>query len=146
MPANKIRVDLSKNDGRRFAITFEGQFTRDEVLHILNSNGLLDDLPNGEQTTNNTVAPFSKNHSRFEKVQMTIQKNFQLIWFTSKDIQTNYEQTLQESISLSTVSTYLARMTKKGLLMRTGTGNSVKYKETPNSLQKVIKQTVKNKY
>ena len=52
--------------------------------------------------------------SRLEKVQLVIQKNFPLIWFSSKDFQSIYEQELKEPISLSTVSTYLSRMATKG--------------------------------
>ena len=70
--------------------------------------------------------------SRFEKVQLVIQKSFPLIWFSSKDIQSVYEQELKEPVSLSTVSTYLSRMTSKGMLLRTGGSNNLKYKTAPN--------------
>ncbi|MDR2707792.1 MAG: hypothetical protein LBB87_03480 [Nitrososphaerota archaeon] len=146
MPTRKIRVEMSENGGGRWAITFEGQIPRDKLLQILNCVDLLDDVPNSGQSVSSTSNTFTNTASRFEKVQMTIQKSFPLIWFTSKDVQTIYEQTLNETISLSTSSTYLARMTKKGLLMRTGTGNNVKYKVTPDSLQTAIKQHIKNKY
>ncbi|MDR0318548.1 MAG: hypothetical protein LBI09_00740 [Nitrososphaerota archaeon] len=145
MPTRKIRVELSENGGGRWAITFEGQIPRDKLLQILNCVDLLDDIPNGGQSISNTTNTLPNTTSCFEKVQMTVQKNFPLIWFTSKDVQTIYEQTLNESISLSTASTYLARMTKKGLLIRIGSGNNVKYKVTPNTLQTAIKQQIKNK-
>ena len=80
--------------------------------------------------------------SRFEKVQLVIQKNFPLIWFSSKDIQSIYEQELKEPVSLSTVSTYLSRMAAKGMLMRTGRSNSLKYKTAPN-IPQAIKQRIK---
>jgi predicted transcriptional regulator len=80
--------------------------------------------------------------SRFEKVQLVIQKNFPLIWFSSKDIQSVYEQELKEPVSLSTISTYLSRMTAKGLLLRTGGPNSLKYKTAPN-ISPAIKQRIK---
>jgi predicted transcriptional regulator len=80
--------------------------------------------------------------SRFEKVQLVIQKSFPLIWFSSKDIQSVYEQDLKEPVSLSTVSTYLSRMTSKGILLRTGGTNNLKYK-TANLSQATIKQRIK---
>jgi predicted transcriptional regulator len=80
--------------------------------------------------------------SRFEKVQLVIQKSFPLIWFSSKDIQSVYEQELKEPVGLSTVSTYLSRMTSKGVLLRTGGTNNLKYK-TANLSQAIIKQRIK---
>ena len=62
---------------------------------------------------------------------MVIQKSFPLVWFSSKDVQTIYEQELKEPVGLSTVSTYLSRMAGKGLLLRTGGPNSLKYKTAP---------------
>ena len=81
--------------------------------------------------------------SRFEKVQLVIQKSFPLIWFSSKDIQSVYEQELKEPVSLSTVSTYLSRMTSKGILLRTGGTNNLKYKTASNISQATIKQRIK---
>jgi hypothetical protein len=140
MSNRKIRVELSDNDGNRYTVAFEGQMTRDKVLRILDLVDLLGGTQNESIPQNNANKTVSNSFSRFEKVYMIIQKNFPIIWFTSKDTQTIYEQEQKESITLSTASTYLTRMTKKGLLMRTGTGNNVKYKVTPNSLQTVIKQ------
>jgi hypothetical protein len=85
----------------------------------------------------------SSSLSRFEKVRLVIKKSFPLVWFSSKDIQSVYEQELKEPIGLSTVSTYLARMANRGLLLRTGGSNSLKYKVTPNVPQATIKQRLK---
>jgi hypothetical protein len=145
MPTRKMRVELSDNDGNRYTVAFEGQMTRDKVLRILDLVDLLGGIPNDAQGVNNVDQVHPNPLSRFEKVYTVVQKNFPLIWFTSKDIQTIYEHELKEPISLSTTSTYLTRMTKKSLLIRTGTGNSVKYKIAPNSLQTVIKQQTQNK-
>ena len=81
--------------------------------------------------------------SRFEKVRLVIQKNFPLIWFSSKDIQSVYEQELKEPISLSTVSTYLARMTKRGLLLRAGESSNLKYKVAPQIPHATLKQQIR---
>jgi hypothetical protein len=140
MPTNKMRVEVYDHNGHRHSIESEGQITHDKALQILNIMQLLGVIPNESQTSTNSNNVLPTELSRFEKIQRIIPKIFPLIWFASKDAQLVYEQELKEPISLSTVSTYLSRMTKKGLLMRTGTGNSVKYKVAPNSLQTVIKQ------
>ena len=137
-----MRVELFDNDGNRYTIAFEGQVTRDKALRLLDIVELLGGTP-GESNTIN-VSPShsnSKSLSRFDKVQLIILKNFPLIWFSSKDIQIFYEQELKEPVSLSTVSTYLSRMVAKGILMRTGTSNNLKYKTAPN-IPSTIKQRI----
>ena len=143
MPARKIRVELFDSDGNRYTIAFEGQVTRDKALRLLDLVELLGGAPNeGPTVTSGPVLP-NRVLSRFEKVQMVIQKHFPLIWFSSKDIQSVYEQELKEPVSLSTVSTYLSRMTGKGMLLRTGGPNNLKYKTAPNLPQAAIKQRIK---
>ena len=105
---------------------------------------LLGSAPGENPNVNVGTALPNKALSRFEKVQMVIQKNFPLIWFSSKDIQSIYEQELKEPVGLSTVSTYLSRMSTKGMLLRTGGSNSLKYKTAPNiSNATTIKQRIK---
>jgi len=141
LPARKIRVELFDSDGNRYTIAFEGQVTRDKALRLLDMVELLGGVPGeGPVTASGSTLP-NRSLSRFEKVQMVIQKNFPLIWFSSKDIQTVYEQELKEPVSLSTISTYLSRMANKGMLLRTGSANSLKYKTAPN-IAPAIKQRI----
>ena len=142
MPARKMRVELFDSDGNRYTIGFEGQVTRDKALRLLD----LVELLGGSSSENPTVVGGTtlpnRTLSRLEKVQGVIQKNFPLIWFSSKDIQSIYEQELKEPVSLSTVSTYLSRMAVKGMLLRTGGSNNLKYKTAPN-ISPAIKQRIK---
>jgi len=142
MPARKIRVELFDSDGNRYTIAFEGQVTRDKALRLLDLVELLGGTPGEGPTVSTEPVMPNRVLSRFEKVQLIIQKNFPLIWFSSKDIQSIYEQELKEPVSLSTVSTYLSRMATKGMLMRTGGSNSLKYKTAPN-IPQAIKQRIK---
>ena len=143
MPARKMRVELQDSDGNRYTIAFEGQITRDKALRLLDLVELLGGAPSEGPTLNSAASLPNRVLSRLEKVQLVIQKSFPLIWFSSKDIQSVYEQELKEPVSLSTVSTYLSRMTTKGLLLRTGTGNNLKYKSASNIPQVAIRQTIK---
>ncbi len=142
MPARKMRVELFDSDGNRYTIAFEGQVTRDKALRLLDLVELLGSAPGEGLTTSAGNTLPNKVLSRFEKVQVVIQKNFPLIWFSSKDIQSIYEQELKEPVSLSTVSTYLSRMAVKGMLLRTGGQNNLKYKTAPN-ISPAIKQRIK---
>jgi hypothetical protein len=143
MPARKMRVELFDSEGNRYTIAFEGQITRDKALRLLDLVELLGGMPGEGAPAGAGGALASSNLSRFEKVRLVIKKSFPLVWFSSKDIQSVYEQELKEPIGLSTVSTYLARMANRGLLLRTGGSNSLKYKVTPNVPQATIKQRLK---
>ncbi|HKM59678.1 MAG TPA: hypothetical protein VJY36_02275, partial [Candidatus Bathyarchaeia archaeon] len=110
MPARKMRVELFDNDGNRYTIAFEGQVTRDKALRLLDLVELLGGAPSENPNSSPNSALTSSLVSRFEKVHVVIQKSFPMIWFSSKDIQSMYEQDLKEPIGLSTVSTYLSRM------------------------------------
>ncbi len=142
MPARKIRVELFDSDGNRYTIAFEGQVTRDKALRLLDLVELLGGAPGEGPTVGAGTSLQNRMLSRFEKVQLVIQKSFPLIWFSSKDIQSVYEQELKEPVGLSTVSTYLSRLTSKGILLRTGGPNNLKYK-TANISQATIKQRIK---
>jgi hypothetical protein len=143
MPARKMRVELFDSEGNRYTVAFEGQITRDKALRLLDLVELLGGMP-GETPAAGAVSNQAIGvSSRFEKVRVTVQKSFQLVWFSSKEIQSVYEQDLKEPISLSTVSTYLSRMTAKGFLIRNGGANNLKYKISTATPQAVIKQKLK---
>ncbi len=143
MPARKMRVELFDNEGNRYTIAFEGQVTRDKALRLLDLVELLGGMP-GEGAPSSAVNALTGNRlSRFEKVRLVIQKNFPLVWFSSKDIQAVYEEELKEPIGLSTISTYLSRMTNRGLLLRAGQSNNLKYKVAPSIPRATIKQKIK---
>jgi hypothetical protein len=143
MPARKMRVEIFDSEGNRYTVAFEGQITRDKALRLLDLVELLGGMPG--ESPNSIVGNSSTINvsSRFEKVRSVIQKSFPLVWFSSKDVQSVYENELKEPVGLSTVSTYLSRMASKGLLLRTGGPNNLKYKIMTSTSQAVIKQKLK---
>ena len=143
MPARKMRVELFDSEGNRYTIAFEGQVTRDKALRLLDLVELLGGMPGEGATSGAGNVLTSTNLTRYEKVRLVIQKNFPLVWFSSKDVQSVYEQELKEPVSLSTVSTYLARMTNRSLLLRAGEGSNLKYKVAPNIRRATLKQQIK---
>ncbi|MCS7095542.1 MAG: hypothetical protein N3F10_00480 [Candidatus Bathyarchaeota archaeon] len=134
MPARKMRVEIFDSEGNKYCISFEGNVTRDKALRILDIVELLGGLSIGE--TNNLNFQTIEN-SKYNKVLSLIQKHFPISWFSSRDIQNAYETEFKEPIGLSTVSTYLSRMVNKGLLLKTGNLNRIKYKTAPK-LQNVL--------
>ena len=143
MPARKMRVELFDSEGNRYTVAFEGQITRDKAMRLLYLVELLGGMPGGPQSSGAGNVSMVNTSSRLEKVRTVVQKSFPLVWFSSKDIQSVYEQELKEPISLSTVSTYLSRLATRGLLLRMGAANSLKYKISTSTPQAVIKQRLK---
>jgi hypothetical protein len=138
-----MRVELFDSEGNRYTVAFEGQITREKAVRLLDLVELLGGMPGEGAASGAGNVPASNNFSRLEKVRLIIQKSFPLIWFSSKDVQSVYEQELKEPIGLSTVSTYLARLTNKGLLLRTEGSNNLKYKAVLSVPQSTIKQQLK---
>jgi hypothetical protein len=124
MPARKMRVEVFDEDGNRYTITFEGEVTREKALQILNIVELLGGVHDTKGLKSNVIKV-----SKFEKTKAIIEKYFNFTWFSSKDVFKAYEQEFNELISLSTVSTYLARLVNRGFLTKQGPSHSRKYRK-----------------
>lgn len=140
MPARKMRVDLFDSEGNRYTVSFEGQITREKALRLLDLLELLGGMSGSEEKTKINPTFTAKEYSKYDKVRMIVQKHFPIIWFTSRDVQSFFEQEFKEPISISTVATYLARMVNKGILVKTGSPNRLKYKVAPTPPQVTLKQ------
>jgi predicted transcriptional regulator len=66
--------------------------------------------------------------SKIDKIRLVVEKSFPVGWFSSRDVQSTYEEEFKEPISLSTVSTYLSRMADRGVLIKNGTSNRRRYR------------------
>jgi hypothetical protein len=139
MPARRMRIELFDSEGNKYTIAFEGQITRDKALRLLDLVELLGGMPSGGA---NPEIPSTNKFSKYDKVRMLVQKRFPIIWFSSKDVRSAYEREFKEPISLSTVGTYLARLTDKGLLVKMRGSNRLKYKMTTSFPPATIKQHI----
>ncbi|MEM3458231.1 MAG: hypothetical protein QXN36_06510 [Candidatus Bathyarchaeia archaeon] len=142
MPARKIRVEVFDSEGNKYAVAFEGQITREKALRLLDMVELLGGMPTEPTNPSSNPAGVGNGFTKYEKVRTLIHKHFPIVWFSSKDVQTVYEQEFKEPICLSTVATYLTRLTTKGILTKTGAANSLKYKLTFNVPQATLKQQI----
>jgi hypothetical protein len=140
MPARKMRIELFDSEGNRYTIAFEGQVTREKAIHLLDLVELLGGVPSGGGNPGINVA--GSEFSKYDKVRMVVQKHFPIVWFSSREVQSVYEREFKEPISLSTVATYLARMTNKGILVRAGASNRLKYKTAPSFPQATLKKQI----
>jgi len=142
MPARKMRVELFDNEGNKYTIAFEGQITREKALRLLDLVELLGGMPSGGGNPGINPSIASNEFSKCDKVRMLIQKHFPIVWFSSKEAQSVFEQEFKEPISLSTMATYLARMANKGILVKAGTSNRLKYKVALSFPQAALKQQI----
>jgi hypothetical protein len=138
MPARKIHVELFDSEGNRYSISFEGQVTRDKAVRLLDLVELLGGAPEGSENLEFSPA-MARELSKYDKVRVTIQKHFPVVWFCSREVQTVFEQEFKEPIGLSTVATYLARMAGKRLLTKAGPPNSLRYKTATSAPQVGVK-------
>jgi len=124
MPARKMRVEVFDGEGNRYALTFEGLVTRDKALRLLDIVELLGGMPRAGSELDQRNSELSK----FDRVCHVVKENFPVVWFSSRDVQSVYEQKLEEPISLSTVSTYLSRMADRGVLAKNKMSNHQRYR------------------
>lgn len=119
-----MRVEVFDGGGNKYTVTFDGEVTRDKAIRLLDIVELLGGMPSVSPSQSETISELPK----LEKARLIVQRHFPIIWFSSKDVQSVYEQEYKEPIALSMVSTYLTRMAQRGILMKTGLSNSKRYR------------------
>jgi len=130
LPARRIRVEVFDDDGNKITISFEGQVTREKVLQLLDVVQLIGGAPASMSGVKQDISDLSK----IEKVKKVIARDFPVGWFTSRELQDAYENSLNEPIGLSTVSTYLSRLSSFGFLVRRGSAAKRRYKVNRSAL------------
>ena len=123
MPAKKMRVEIF-NDDDRYTITFEGQVTRDKALRLLDLVELLGGMPTVNADLQKSVSEMPK----IQKVRLAAEKSYPVGWFSSKKLQSEYEKQFNEPIRLSTISTYLSRLSDRGFFLKQGASNQLRYR------------------
>ena len=123
MPAKKMRVDVFDENGNRYTVTFEGKVTREKALRLFDIVELLGGV-HGKNEQKYEMTKFSK----IDKTKLVVEKDFPFRWFSSKEILAIYEKKYNEPISLSTISTYLARLTDRGFLIKKGSSYNRNYR------------------
>jgi hypothetical protein len=134
MPSRKMRVEVSDEDGNRYTVAFEGKLNREKALRLFDIIELLGGVHAEQRIQDNLI-----NISKFGKTKLVVEKNFPFVWFSSKEALKAYEHEFNENISLSTISTYLARMTDRGFLLRNGASHNRKYRVITGLVHDAVK-------
>ena len=132
MPARKMRVEVYDETGNRYTISLEGRVTRENALRVLDMVELLGGMRGVARD-----GTYTPELSKFDKVRLVAEKHFPLVWFSAKDAASVYQKETKEHASLSTISTYLARLSKRGVLVRTKNSNRVLYRLISAGLQEM---------
>lgn len=140
MPARRVRVELVDSDGNRYSISFEGQVTRDKAVRLLDLVELLGGMPAGPSNPGSNAPTAPSESCKYDRLQMIVKRHFPVVWFSSREVQSVYEQEIKEPIALSTVATYLSRMATKGVVLKAGAANKMKYRIAPRSPQPTLEQ------
>jgi len=121
LKTSRFKIEFLDEDGSRFTISIEGNVSRDKITRILDMIDFMGSL-SGEPEVEEV------GRTKFERVKKIVESRFHDSWFSSRDVKFAYEDEYGESIPLSTISTYLQRMHRNGLLQRSGSQNQHIYR------------------
>ena len=134
MPLKKMRVEVFDETGNKYKVSVEGSVTRKSALRILDMVELLGGIP---ALDSNPQKP--EGFSKIEKVKYIIEKHFLLIKFSASEAQSTYIQETGEQVDLSTMSTYLSRLSDRGILIKEKNSNKVLFRLVSEELRSFIK-------
>lgn len=121
MPAKRrIRLEMMDEDGDKVTLIFEGKVTREKLLQLADFVEL---YGGGEDSERISLA-----ENKLTRLARVIEKYYPISSFTSKDALESYVAEYKEPITLSTVSTYLARLADRGFLERVAGSQTIKYR------------------
>ncbi|MFZ3384667.1 MAG: hypothetical protein WA144_12145 [Candidatus Methanoperedens sp.] len=122
--ADEVQIHLVRDDGTRADAEFEGEFPVISAMKFIlaaSKTGTVVPPP----ITNNISG--SKTLTLKERLEMFLRFEYPRVWFTSLDVKKQYDS-VYGKIGLSTVSTYLARMSRENILIRRGNRNQREYR------------------
>lgn len=124
--ADEVRVHLVKDDGTKADAEFEGEFTVESAIKFILAFSrtrieIPSQFPVGYSSGETNTLTLK------ERLEMFLRFEYPGVWFTSLNVKKHYE-TVYGKIGLSTVSTYLARMSRDNILIRRGNRNQREYR------------------
>lgn len=118
----KLKIEFTDKKGAKYSFAVEGP-SKENILKLMDFIETISTKQPELPTSGNSVAD-----TNFNKVFGLVQNKFRFGSFTSSDVLEAYEQHFQLRSTLSTISTYLARLAERGLLTRSRNGSGWIYK------------------
>ena len=123
----KIRIEI-EDKGLKSTYEFETQSMerdalREKIVGYLAAANIFSESDESTYVSRD----YDSNGTLMNRLERFIGYEFPDSWFTSQELKERYE-TVADDIKLSTVSTYLSRMNRDGLLERKGNRNNRQYR------------------
>ncbi len=135
----RIRIEI-EDKGLKSVYEFEsqnmeGDALREKIIGYLTASGVFSEAEESAQASQ----AYDSGGTLMDRLEKFMRFEFPDTWFTSQELRERYE-TVADDIKLSTVSTYLSRMNRDGLLERKGNRNNRQYRLIPESSPDIVQQ------
>ncbi|MEM0287550.1 MAG: hypothetical protein QXG05_05205 [Nitrososphaerota archaeon] len=126
MAKTVLSIKVNDDEGNVYAIRVEGKLDNKKLEKIIQAYNAINSAQSTDNiSTQNTQVQLDTFYSRLTSL---IQQELADTEFTSDEAQEAYEDRYNEPVKLATVSTYLSRLTRHGILTRTKSGRTWTYK------------------
>ena len=126
----RIRIEI-EDKGLKSSHEFEsqnmdGEALRDRIIGFLSASGVFEGNFEGKGESIASTRDYNSG-TLMDRLESFIRYEFSNTWFATQELRERYE-TVADDIKLSTVSTYLSRMNRDGLLDKRGNRNNRQYR------------------
>jgi DNA-binding transcriptional ArsR family regulator len=118
LPRRRLKLEMVDEDGDKITLVVEGNITREKILQLAD----LMELYSGQSERSHVF------ENKLVKLARALEKRFPNSDFSSREALEAYAEEYGEEIPLSTVSTYLARLTERGFLERVKGQGFIRYR------------------
>jgi hemolysin activation/secretion protein len=122
----KFKIEFDDPSGARYSFSVEGEISKENITKMVDFVNQLS--YNQDTSSQNTQPDYSNIDTNFSRVYGLLETKFKFGSFSSSDVLEAYEQEFDAQTTLSTISTYLSRLTHRGLLSRIRNGSGWIYK------------------
>lgn len=123
MPPRKVKIEFVDGEGNKHTLAIEGRISRELVSRLLDYMELM----GGTQPSPGPTTPLFQPRNKFERIKQVILHELRDRSFSSNELRRIYGEIYGEDIGLSTVSTYLLRLSEAGFLNRIGSPSEWRY-------------------
>ena len=117
----RIKIELEDGDGTKYTLALEGEVSREKLMKAVDMLEVMD-LPLDHAYRAPDEGTF------FGKMMTLLETTFVAGDFSSSDVAREFEEKYGQPVKLSTISTYLARLSEKQYIRRERFGNSWVYR------------------
>jgi len=117
----RIKIELEDDEGTKYTLALEGTVSRDKLMKAMDMLEVMD-VPLEHSPRSPDQGTF------FGKVQTLLETTFAAGDFSSSDVAREFEDKYGQPVKLSTISTYLARLSDRQYIKRERFGNSWVYR------------------